>query len=480
MPTTCSNHPTRNALWKCNTCGGMLCRECASIRDKGGYLAGAKLYFCPKCNVQVEWLGIAGMIEPFWNRLPKIFLYPFSPHPLTLMIILAIGGLYFSSGGIFSWMMKGVIWLVVLKYSFEALKTTASGDLRPPALSARSVSNDYQQVIKQFAISLVIFLVFGMMAPYVGKTLAFLFLYLCLFLLPAMLILLVTTESLLQALNPFMFFRLAYRIGWGYVVMYLFLTLLGVAPAVAADLFLKQLPDGLHLFLFSFAKSYYTIISYHLMGYVVLQYHEQIGYKIDFEDFKDPSGEKKQEAPIDPEDTILKEINPIIQSGNIDGAISTIRQMAGNNGIHGLALADRYFALLQMKDNTDELIAHGKEYLKIIAEKGTKKRGLEVYDSCRKIDPAFLPAACVLLKMGLWFNENRKPKEAITAFQTLIEAYPEDEAVPKAYFRSAQVYHDGLMNPGMAKEMLYDLIDKYPYHELKPMAEKYLSSLGGA
>jgi len=42
--------------------------------------------------------------------------------------------------------------------------------------------------------------------------------------IPAMIIIFVTTESLINAINPMLFIPLAIRIGWGYLLMYFFLT----------------------------------------------------------------------------------------------------------------------------------------------------------------------------------------------------------------------------------------------------------------
>ena len=120
-----------------------------------------------------------------------------------------------------------------------------------------------------------------------------------LFFVPSMIILLVTTGSLFHAINPVVFVGLAFRIGWAYFLMNFFLILLGSAPAYLAQYVIRFLPPDLHLMLFGFAKSFYTIVSYHLMGYVILQYHEKIGYKVDYEDFSDP-GCREISSPKNP------------------------------------------------------------------------------------------------------------------------------------------------------------------------------------
>ena len=86
MKSYCKYHPTRPAHWHCDQCDTPRCPECIETRDMGGYRQGEKLHMCPQCNLPLRWLGVENIIDPFWKRLPKFFLYPFSPRPLLLMV----------------------------------------------------------------------------------------------------------------------------------------------------------------------------------------------------------------------------------------------------------------------------------------------------------------------------------------------------------------------------------------------------------
>jgi tetratricopeptide (TPR) repeat protein len=476
MAMQCTHHPTRNAHWTCSECDIMICRECVIERSKGAH-SDEKIYLCPKCNNPVQWLGVENIVAPFWIRLHQFFLYPISQQPLILMIALSMAGFIFAGSGLLHMVLRGGVWLVILKYSFEVLKTTARGNLIPPAINAQSISDDFQQVFKQFGIFIAITFMGVFLAPVVGRGAAILFLYVMFFLTPAMIILLVTTGSLLHALNPLLFFRLAFRIGWGYVVMYLFLTLLGGAPAFAGHYVIAKLPAALQLPLIMFAQCYYSIISYHMMGYVLLQYRDRIGYHVAFEDFNDPSMGKKSSQPADPEEAILRQVNTSIKNGNPDEALSTIQRMTSPGEIKGLPLSERYFLLLKMKEDRGAMVAHGRHYLRLLAGKGMKKKGLEAFDACRQADPGFLPDPPVLLKIGMWLNENGKAKEALQIFQSMVKNYPNASEVPSAYFRAAQVYNDRLMSPDKAKKILTGIIKKYPDHEMTKMAQNYLGTL---
>jgi hypothetical protein len=164
----------------------------------------------------VDWVGVQNLIEPFWNRMPQIFSYPVSMHPLILIAVLAVLSTLLSGPGIFSALVNGVMWLIVVKYSFESLKATAGGNLKPPPISSKTISRDFFQVFKQFGIYIAIFIAFVWLVKDVGSVVGLVFLTATLFFVPSIVILLVTTRSLIHALNPVVFVGLTFSIGWAY------------------------------------------------------------------------------------------------------------------------------------------------------------------------------------------------------------------------------------------------------------------------
>ncbi|MEJ2286268.1 MAG: tetratricopeptide repeat protein [Desulfobacterales bacterium] len=292
-----------------------------------------------------------------------------------------------------------------------------------------------------------------------------------------MIILLVTTGSLINALNPVMFVGLTFRIGWAYLLMYFFLFLLGSAPAYLFQFLIKFLPGELHLLLYGFAESFYTIVSYHLMGYVILQYHDRIGYQVNFEDFKDPNAEDYKPREIDPDENVLKEVVPLIQEGKLDQAIAMIQKMTLHQGIKGINLSERYYTLLKMQKRKKDLLEHAVNHLDRLTQQKQKNKALAVFSECRKMDPAFLPTADALFQLAGWFNESGKTQAAVSIYNLLVKSYPRHPSVPKAYFRIAQLFHDGLMKTDKAKKILSALQMKYPQHEIMPHVENFLARL---
>jgi tetratricopeptide (TPR) repeat protein len=477
MKKFCDGHPTRKAHWNCPNCSAQLCPECVVQRESESYGHRQTLHFCPKCNQQVDWVGVENLIAPFWNRMPRIFAYPVSIAPLILMAVLALATMFFSGPGLFSILMKGTLWLIVIKYSFESLKATAGGNLKPPAVNAETISNDFGQVFKQFGIYIALFVAFGWISAQIGLVVGIAFLLGALFFVPSMIMLLVTTGSLIHALNPVMFVGLTFRIGWAYLLMYFFLFLLGSAPAYLFQFLIKFLPAETHLMLYGFAESFYTIVSYHLMGYVILQYHDRIGYKVDFEDFKDPNAEEYKPKEVDPDEAVLREVAPLIQEGKLDEAISTIQKMTLHQGIKGINLSERYYTLLKMKKRQADLLEHAVGHLDKLTEKNQKNKALAVFSECRKMDTNFLPTADALFKLAGWLNETGKTQAAVSIYNLLVKSFPQHPLVPKSYFRIAQLFHDGLMKTDKAKKILSALQMKYPQHEIMPHVDNFLARL---
>ncbi|UCD81529.1 MAG: tetratricopeptide repeat protein [Desulfobacterales bacterium] len=477
MKKFCIGHPTRKAHWHCPKCNALLCPECVTARESENYGRKEIHHFCPKCNLPVDWVGVQNLIDPFWNRMPRIFTYPFSLQPLILISVLAVATLFLSGNGFISAILRGVIWLIVLKYSFESLKATAGGNLKPPSVSSRTITEDIQQVFKQFAIYVLIFVGFSYIAFKVGLVAGIVFAIVVMFFVPSMIILLVTTGSLFHAINPVVFVGLAFRIGWAYFLMYFFLFLLGSAPAYLAQYVIRFLPTELHLMLFGFAKSFYTIVSYHLMGYVILQYHDRIGYQVDYEDFADPNAENFEPQKSDPDAVVLSKVAPLIKEGKLDEAIALIKQMTAQQPISGIELSERYYNLLKMRKRTAELLEHGIAHLDLLTAQNKKGKAIAVFTECRTTDTNFLPSANALFKLAGWLNENGKTKAAVAVYNTLAKSYPDNPLVPKAYFRIAQIFHDRLMNKEQAKRALDLLLQKYPNHEIIPQAESFLARL---
>ena len=474
MRTPCSYHPAKAAHFECSSCDADYCAECVTKRSLTRYGRAETHYYCPKCQGMVERLDISDIIDPFWMRLPKFFLYPFHPRPLILMLLLSAGMVLVSKPGLLNALISFAMWGVLLKYSHAALKNTAHARYYPPKINSETIVADFDIVFKQIAIFVIVGIALVKVAQIFGPLIAMVAMIVAILSIPAMIIVLVATGSLIHAVNPVVFIGMAWRIGWGYLLMYLFLAILGGAPVVLGRHVIAHLPASSHVFLFTLAKCYYTIISYHLMGYVILQYNDDVGYEVDLDEEDSILVADRPEQPARSE--ILNRVDILIKEGKIDDAIFLIRGETGGN-ISDLELAERYYNLLKVKQIIPDLLKHGVRYLDLLAEAKDTEKLCEVYSECAARDPGFVPGSSTLFRLASCLNQAGNPKAAVNSYNRFIKAHPKDPLIPKAYFLAASIINEKLKNPRKAVGILKGLLKTYPNHDITPHVQRYLSRI---
>jgi tetratricopeptide (TPR) repeat protein len=473
MEIFCSYHPTKPASWECPECNECYCGNCISKRSVFQYGKKTFHYFCPKCNVYADRISIGNSIIPFWKSLHKIFIYPFHIRIIIFLLILSVATAVFTGSGLISYLVRVAVWGILLKYSFSVLKETANGKLTPPRISLETISDDFQIVFKQIAVYVIIFIAFAIMAS-IGTLMGIIFIGFAILSLPAMITVLVVTDSLIAAVNPVVFVKMAWRIGWAYLVMYLFLTILLSAPAALGYYLIRFLPDNSHLFLISLAESYYSIIAYHLMGYVMLQYHEEIGWDPEYDEAL--TDEKDEEAERKPDDEIINRIDMFIKDGNIDHAVAFIKSEVGTD-ISNLGISERYFKILKIKRDSLKMAEHGKSYLDLLITEKKWDEACQVYSDCLGANNNFTPSSSSLLKIGSLLNEKGNFKGAIDAYNRFVKSDPDNPLTPKVYFLSANILNEKLAMPQKAAKILNAVIKKYPDNAIVPHAVNYLKKM---
>jgi tetratricopeptide (TPR) repeat protein len=207
---------------------------------------------------------------------------------------------------------------------------------------------------------------------------------------------------------------------------------------------------------------------------VIFQYHEEIGYSVDFSDEESLSKEEPTEK--NETDKLLNQVDRLIKEGNLDDAILLIKSET-HGVISDLNLAERYYNLLKVREEFPDMLKHGKVYLDLLAKGNQKEKLNEVYSECVSRDEKFSPKSTTLIKVAGSLNESGSPKESVKAYNRFIKANPNDPLVPKAYFLVSNIFNEKLNDPGRAVRVLKGVIKKYPNHDIIPHAERYLSQI---
>ena len=486
----CTYHPTVPAAWHCDACDAHYCAECIVCRDVGGGTGrkGTVLYLCPKCSCPSERLAVQNLVEPFWNRLPRFFAYPLKPAPAAFILPLSLLMALFSVPGLLSVVIQAALLCVLLKYCFAVLKNTAMGNMAPPGINEGTITGDMGVVAKYWALCFLyvlaggacFFLSMGLgrsVAPLAGIVLFSLLLLGLLLALPASIIVLAANGRLLDAVNPSLFLRLAYRIGASYFLMHFFLVILYAAPGAVEYAVQPYLPELAFAFVVSLAGCYYAVVAHHLMGYVILQHHGDIGYDVTV-----ASGETgliSGHAPVrDAKHGLMSRVNALVREGRHGEAASLIKEETGGS-IDDLELAAHYHNLLQVSRSVPEMLEHAGRYLALLVRAGKEQAYREVYLQCAAASPGFALPAPVLFRVAGSLSKNGCAREALTAYSSFIRAFPDDPAAPKAYLAAAAILHEEMSSPERAAKTLRKLIRSYPGHEMIPYAQDCLDRLEG-
>lgn len=211
-------------------------------------------------------------IEPFWHRIPRLFAYGFHWRVLVLAVGLAVINNYLLSG-----LFVIVLYAITTRYAMAVLEHTARGELAPPPLNGDTLIQGYELPLKLFFILLIYGFGLAWVATSVGPVTAMLLYVLGSLLFPALIMMLVLSESLQVAINPFGWVSLARAIGWPYLALFGMWLAIGAAQDNASALLLSWLPERLMLPFWLMFNTVFSAIAFHMMGYVLLQYHEEIG-----------------------------------------------------------------------------------------------------------------------------------------------------------------------------------------------------------
>ena len=472
MTNTCLYHPTQQAHFECHECQTSYCPKCISKRSyaKFAQARAATAYFCPKCNLPVTPLTIGNIVKPFWKRLPHFFAYPFKLQPLLLIVVLSLVGLIFHN----STLVNLLLWAVLVKYAYAVLLQTSQGKLEPPNLSAELVLDNFFQVFKQF----ILFVILGgggfVAAEFWGPLVLVPYGLACVIFMPAMLIILVTHDNFVSALNPQYTVTLVGKVGGRYFQLLLFLFLLLSAPAALAGA-ARFLPEALQYFVQILAQNYYTIVAYNLMGYVLLQYHEELGYEVAYEDFQDQKSLGKEVAK-GPYADLIAEVNVYTAEGMLNEAINKIEQVTRRE-ITELELSSRYYELLKTTERLAEMAYYGVNHLELLGKKGEITTACRVYKECLAQAPDFCPSSRTLYKIAGWLVQAGEPRLAVNAYAKFIKANAENHLVPEAYFHIARILIDKLGDKAKARGVLQTLLSKYPAHQISMDARQRLEQI---
>lgn len=472
MTLSCTFHPGRSAHFQCEHCDISFCDQCVSSREVSRYSEEELVYYCPACDGIPTLVGLSNILPPFWKKLGSIFLYPLQPAPLIFTMVLAVlGGLLY-----FNWIAQLFIWIVMMKYAYAVMISTAKGGLKAPAITWSLINDDVMQVFKQYGIFLLAGFCIAFMFHQFGVVGGGLFVVFVAAFLPAIIMLLVATNSIIHAINPMLFVPIVFRIGSSYLLLYLFLIFLSAAPLSIYSLLPAKLPPQLWKGLTLFLGQIYTLISYHLLGYVLLQNHEKIGYSVDYEYFVQYGKQRPVKDRKTQKEKFLHTIEILIQGGFYDKALVLLREKIAVDS-PDIKLSEKYYTLLQLAGKKKKVHNYASIHLSHLVKRNLQKKAFELFSQIIQNDLK-PPPQPIIFQIAKWYELKGNYKKGLDSYLYFIRKNKGHDAIAEAYFKVARILNERGRKKQKAKQILGSLIKTFPNHPIIPMVKSYFRTIG--
>jgi len=472
MKITCLYHPKEEAQWFCPSCSSTLCNECSSKKTINGYSGTADLRFCLKCNHPLDKNFKLPDIPPMKTRLLPALTYPIKPGPFVLMLVLSILSFLAFKLTPYGIIAAIALWTIWLKYSISAMFETMHGKMAPPDIQSETSPGEFVMLLKQIIIIYPLAFAGYFIHKHSGAYAASAFFMLVTLVLPAIISVLAINDSLFKALNLVQAVRISLKTGVGYLMMCLFIAaIVGSTSALSMYIF-QYVPEDRFVFLSVMLSNYFTLMIYHLIGYMVYKNHEKLGFETVYS--KKYCPEIKTPAIGFTARGLLKDVNRLIKTGQIEEAAALISD--NTNTIHDShIISERYHNLLKILGHKDKLLFYAPVYMNHLYIDDKKDKLVEVYQECNYINKDFVPEKDAALKTASELLVRNKHKEALKLLEKFANSGPKDDSTAKAYIQAAEIALGS--DKEKARELLEVMVSVFPLHELTTYAKKKLKDI---
>ena len=317
--------------------------------------------------------------EPFWNRLGEIARYPFRGAALISLIVLSLAGLLRLLPSVIGLFFTIVVWFAVYRYAFEILVRTAHGHLDPPEIMNHTDGGVVWRFAGLWVLYLIVFVIAVMLT---GPLIGILVLLVLTLLLPGAIISLAIDDSLGQAINPATSLEIVRRIGAPYFAAFGLLFVIQVSAANAGQLLARVMPMFVAELLLMTATLWGLFATFHLMGYLVFQYHEALGFI---------PGEIDGKPKLRNRDgDLMDEVQDKVADGDVEAALARLREDMRERAV-SLETHALYRRLLRSRNDPVALLEHAGPYLNLLLLEKKEREALAVFRECLETDPDFTP-----------------------------------------------------------------------------------------
>lgn len=262
---------------------------------------------------------------------------------MALLGIVIFSSFVFSSG-LFAVLAAIFIFLLQIKYGFNVIAAMSEGEFEAPSMLTTVTEPGYDVVIKQFVVVAFMLIVTTRvtadLSPVLGLPLGVFFFLV----LPMSTIVLARERSLRAALNPMILVASVYRIGWAYLLVYLYLLMMIGCSLTFGQMAFEYAGVKVAQVITSASGYYFALVMYSLMGYMTYQYRHKLS-------FASPGLELSVEPEASGEDP---RVHVLLQQGEYMRAMDLLASDWKNHD-HPPAMIEKYVKIARFSGAWDHL-----------------------------------------------------------------------------------------------------------------------------
>jgi hypothetical protein len=368
-------------------------------------------------------LSASNNIIPFWRRLQESFAYPVNFD--TIFLIIGIAVLAALASYIpFSFLIHLLLTSALLKYSFSCLETTSQGVMKAPDVT-EAYGGGFGIALKVILMVTAIFIVIWMSSYFLGNMLASIIAIVLITGFPAMMINFAMTENVFQALNPMNMLNMMGAIGLPYGLLLGFLMIMSGSVGVISQLVSVEY-SLISSILQSIVSNYYMIVIFHMMGYMIYQFQDELGIE--------GSHIIREEKP---QKTVLQNnlchIDILLKEGGLDEALAIYDEVISANP-NNKELKLKFFELLVSTKSVDQLTEFAPQYFDYLLQSDRHEILPISYKRVLNVDPSFTPnTAEQRFKLAQICQQRGDSKSVIRLVNGLHTKHSDFNKLPEAY-----------------------------------------------
>ncbi|WP_228703661.1 tetratricopeptide repeat protein [Kangiella sediminilitoris] len=416
---------------------------------------------CLLCRNHLNSLGVSDKVTPFWNKLSYFNKYPWQKGATGfLMLYMAIAfAVGLINDFISFWILNRLLVFAVLSigigYVFKVLITTAKGKFDAPSYDEAIIFDSEGMMGKVIGLFVMLTLIGYFVILPMGVAAIQIYLALVSFSMPAILIILAMEKHVFAAINPARIATCIKAIGWPYLLLFGFSYLIDNGLGFAMSEIHFWLPQAIAYPMLFGAGAYFYIVKFNMFGYVAYQYHNELGYGIDFENLLSSEGE---DAPIK---RLFSKSDVYIQEGRYEDAESVLYELAQDKR-HTVKALERLVRLNIARQNPAGALKAAKNYFDY-PELGTiPAEALRLYEDMVGFEPRFKPmnakARAILVKQ----MRHKRYADEVKKLCSIPDSMKQDMNLPSLMLARARFESDVMNSDDRALKILDVLLQRYP------------------